>query len=119
MKADPLHWIPPSGESMLDVAERFRRFYLDISFLRSAIVIGHRDQMWGAMQPLEGLSEDELLAVDTDKIVNGGIIHYTSLDPVTGEQAPTIMWKRSVDPMHPETSAGWQVLPHVAERLAA
>ena len=101
---------------MLDVAERFRSFYDDIGFLRSVIVVGHRDQMWGAMQPLEGFGDDELLAVDTEAIGNGQIIHYTSLDPITGDQAPALMWKRSVDPMHHEIPTDWQLLPHIAEK---
>lgn len=116
MHQDPLHWVPPGGESILDVAERWRSFYEDIRGLRSALIVGHRDQMWAAMQQLEYLSDNELLAVDTDEIHNAHIIHYTSLDPETREQAPVLMWKRSVDPLQNDISSGWHILPRVAER---
>lgn len=115
MQSDPLHWIPPDGESILAVAERWRSLYEDIRYLRSVVVIGHRDQIWAAQQPLEHLSEAELLAVNTDEIPNAQIIHYTSIDPETGEQAPALMWKESIDPMKPELSTGWHELTNVVE----
>lgn len=113
MQSDPIHWIPPGGESMLDVTDRWSSFYDDIQNLRSAIVVGHRDQMWAAMQPLEQMSDEELLAVDTETIHNAQVIHYTSLDPETGQAMPTLMWKRSIDPTDPESSTGWQQIPNV------
>lgn len=117
MQSDPLHWIPPGGESMLDVTDRWRSFYDDIQGLESAIVVGHRDQMWAAMQPLEQMSDEELLAVDTEVIHNAQIIHYTSLDPENGQVMPTLMWKRSIDPTYPESSEGWQRIPRIPAGL--
>lgn len=114
MQTDPLHWIPPGGNSVLDVSELWRSFYADIQSLRSAIVVGHRDQIWAAQQPLERLGYDELLAVNTDLICNGRVDHYTSINPETGEQEPDLLWKRSFFPMHPDMQTGWQILPNVA-----
>lgn len=116
MKADPLHWVPPGGESIIDVMKRWRSFHDDIRDLRNVIIIGHRDQMWAAQQPLEHLSDSELLAVNTDNFSNGYIMDYSSISPETGKQAPGLIWKYEVNPMQPETSPGWQILPHVAER---
>lgn len=111
MQTDPLHWLPPGGESILDVAERWRSFYHDIKDMESALIVGHRDQMWAAMQPLEHLSESELLAVNTDDIHNAQIIHYTSLDPETGQETGQLQWKRSIDPMYPDSqTSNWQKL---------
>lgn len=119
MVSDPLHWTPPGGNSILDVAELQTDFLEDIKYIaRSAIVVGHRDSMWASMMPLEGLNEAELAAVNTDDIHNGQIWHYTSIHPETGWQAPQLMWKRSIDPIHPETDTGWQTLPNVVRQYA-
>lgn len=120
MLADRLHWIPPGGQSILDVCENWTSFYKDIQDMRnvrSVIVVGNRDSMWASMKPLEGLSDEELDTIDTDSIHNGQIWYYTSLNPVTKQHAPQLMWKYTVDPMHPETSTGWQILPRIAERF--
>jgi broad specificity phosphatase PhoE len=116
MLADPLHWVPPGGKSMMDMADMLADFYEDIRNVKSAIIVGHRDSMWAFAKMVEGLSDEAFAAYDTESISNGQIWHYTSLDPATGKRAPQLMWKYVVDPMHPETSAGWQILPHIAER---
>jgi hypothetical protein len=92
-------------------------YYEDIRNVKSAIVVGHRDSMWAFAKIIEGLSDDEFAAYDTEGIGNAQVWHYTSLDPATGQQAPQLMWKYSVDPVHPEAATGWQILPHIAERL--
>lgn len=117
MKSDPLHWVPPGpgGEAILPhLVGKFHSFYDDIQDMESAIVVGHRDEMWAAMQPLECLSDDELLAVNTNDIHNAQIIQYTSLDPATGEQAPRLLWKRSVNPISPTVQTPWQYLSQAA-----
>jgi broad specificity phosphatase PhoE len=114
MRSDPLRWVPPGGESILGVAERWRTFHEDISDLGNVIIVGHRDQIWASQQQLERLSDSELLAVNTDDFHNAQVIHYTSVSPQTGREAPALMWKRSVDPLQPEASSGWQILPNVA-----
>lgn len=110
MQTDPLHWVPPGGESIAGVAERWSSFQSDIRSLHSVLIVGHRDQMWAAMQPLEHLSDRQLLAVDTDQIGNAQVIHYMAADPQPGRQTDGFAWKCSVNPVHPETSEGWQRL---------
>lgn len=116
MVLDPLHWVPPEGESLEQVAARFVEFHDDIhDGSRNIILVGHRDQMWSAQIPLEGLSEEEFLAVDTDEIHNAQVVHYTAINPVTGEEAPTLMWKRSHDPTDPsQPMSQWEFLPRIA-----
>jgi NAD+ kinase len=114
MKANPLTWVPPDGESIAQVAVRARQFLSDIEGALTVLAVTHRDWMWAAMQPLEGLSDEELLAVNTDEIHNAHITHYTSIDPVSGEQAPALLWKRSIDPVDLDAEAPWQYLAKAA-----
>lgn len=112
MQANPLRWVPPEGQSIVHVAAKVHQFLDDIKGSRAILAVTHRDWMWAAQQPLEGLSEAELLAVDTDRIHNAQIVHYTSIDPSSGEQAPALLWKRSINPTQPasDRSATWQYL---------
>lgn len=119
MKTDPILWIPPRGESLQAVGTRAGKFLENIEGQHTVIAVTHRDWIWAAQQPLEALSDEAFLAVDTDAIHNAQIIHYTSIDPDSGRQAPTLMWKRSVDPAQPQVRTEWQSLPGVAARFAA
>lgn len=115
MKSDPLHWIPPGGEAIIPhLADQFSSFYDDIKDMETVIVVGHRDNFWAAMSRLEGLSEAEMVKVNTDEIVNNYIMHYTSVSPETRQQSSTPTWKYYIDPMRPETATGWQALPNIA-----
>lgn len=115
MQANPLQWIPPEGQSIMHVTTKVRQFLNDTKGSRTVLAVTHRDWMWAAQRPLEGLSEAELLAVDTDKIHNAQIIHYTSIDPSSGEQAPALLWKRSINPAQPASKgpAAWQYLENL------
>ena len=113
MRSDPLHWVPPQGQSIVDVMRCWQSFYQDIKDLRSVIVVGHRDQIWAAMKDIENLSDDELLAVDTDTIHNGQIIHYTSINPYTDEECMNLAWKRSTN-IEAADGAAWERLPNIA-----
>lgn len=99
MNMYPFHWVPPDGESILKVAGRAARFIEQFKTRRNILVETHRDWMWAAHIPLDGMSIDEALAVDTDEIHNGQILHYTNVDPqdrrVYGD---SFRWKRSVCP---------------------
>jgi broad specificity phosphatase PhoE len=119
MKADPLHWAPPGGKAIVpDVVEQARQFLINIEGARSVIAVTHSDWMWGAMVPLEGLDDNELAAVNTDDIHSTQIFNYSSVNPANGEQALDLTWKLSVDPMRPEASAGWQILPRISETIS-
>ncbi|HEX7368233.1 MAG TPA: phosphoglycerate mutase family protein [Candidatus Saccharimonadales bacterium] len=136
MQRDPLHWVPVGGEAVLPhVMDKTKSILREIGYgdtrLRSSLVVGHRDQIWSFAMPLERLSEDEFLAVDTESMGNGHVICYSSYKPqsngpeyspssgafIPGPDtvAPALLWKLSVDPQDPAASAGWQILPHVAE----
>lgn len=115
MNERPLHWIPPGGESILQVAKRAERFMEKIEGSRNVLTVGHRDWIWAAMLIIERLTEEELAAVDTDAIQNAQIIEYTSINPHTRRAAPALLWKRSVNPVQPEGTNNWQILHHIAE----
>lgn len=116
MKNDPLHWLPPGGESLVpDVAARAAKFMENIEGAQTVIAVTHRDWMWAAQLILERLSEADLLAVDTDEIHNAQIVEYSSINPATGAQAPALLWKRSIDPTVTTGPGEWQIIPHVLE----
>ena len=119
MHHDPLHWLPPEGESLIPgVINRVRQFMTNIAGTETVIAVTHRDWMWAAQLVIEHLSEAELLAINTDELHNAQIVEYTSIDPITGKQAAALMWKRSVDPTATTSPSEWQILPHVAEACA-
>lgn len=90
---------PPGGESILDMSSgRIQGFLSDIEPLESAILMTHRNWIWGAMGPLFGLSREELAAVDTDEIDYCQIIELTSINPGSGERLPYLAWTRSTNP---------------------
>jgi broad specificity phosphatase PhoE len=114
MKDDPLRWVPPGGDAVIPhLTDNFESFYDDIGDLDSAVIVGHRDQIWAAMRHLENLSDAEMLAVDTEVIIPGYTIHYTSINPQTGQESPDLAWRFTVDPLRPQTASGWQALPNV------
>ncbi len=98
MAEDPLHWTPPEGESILDVADKAREFRDQVQSIGSVLCMTHRDWIWAAQMALEGLSELELLAVNTDEIENARIVHYTNINPYDGTLDESLSWKRSVCP---------------------
>jgi broad specificity phosphatase PhoE len=116
MKNDPLNWVPPGGESLLaGVVPRIQQFIENIEDARTVLAVTHRDWMWAAQLVLENLSEADFLAINSDDIHNAQVIEYTSINPTTGEQAPVLLWKRSVDPAVTSGPGAWRILPHIAE----
>jgi broad specificity phosphatase PhoE len=98
---EPLDWVPPGGrESILDIAsERVPELLgkLSANVLQSAIAVTHRDWLWAAHGPIEGLGKDGLMNVDTEAILPAQIIHYTTINPETGlDDGSSRLWKRSV-----------------------
>jgi broad specificity phosphatase PhoE len=103
---DPIHWVPPGGQSILELIQQVEEAVVTIQALRSIIVVTHRDRMWASMVPLEGLRVDELVGVNTDDIANGYVIHNTSIDPETGRQDASRRWVRKISPVDTPDSAG-------------
>lgn len=110
MQREPLHWIPPGGESILEVASRAKQFIDDIDGSETVLAVTHRDWLWAAQLILENLTEDDLVRVNTDLIHNAQIIHYTSINPETGKHAPEISWKMSANPSSQSELPKWQLL---------
>jgi broad specificity phosphatase PhoE len=113
-RSDPLYWVAPGGESIAHVAEDRVRNVLDTLHRESAeqrvICVCHGEVMWAFRLVLERIDDSEFVTLDKDpaeKIHNCTALHYTRLDPATGEQARRPMWKRRA---HPELRDGrWQV----------
>ncbi len=113
MKNNPLHWLPPGGESLVpDVTRRVCQFMENIEGTRTVLAETHRDWIWAAGIVLG-------FTVDTDHIHNGQIIHFTSIDPSTGQQAPELLWVRSIDPMATDGPGEWRTVQHTIELDAA
>ena len=107
MEQQPLHWVPPGGESILEVASRAELFLNSIEGSDTVLAVTHRDWMWAAQLILEELTEGELQEVDTDQIINTQIIHYTSINPETGEQTKEMSWKHSANPTSSDNDQAW------------
>jgi len=109
MQNKPLHWLPPQGEALIpDIVDGIRQFITAIKKFRAVIAVTHRDRMWVALLPLESLTETQLVAINSDDIHNGQVVHYTSVDPVSREVSSELSWKRSVDPAASGSSTAWQ-----------
>lgn len=120
---DPLHWTPPGGESIIDVVSRaveLRRMIQDKSTI---LLMTHRDWLWAAHVPMEGISEDSLLDIDTELIHNSQVMHYTNVDPYDGTIEDMVWWKRSVCPWQNTSEIGQQsnnwVIVQTGDRLPA
>lgn len=99
MSEHPFHWVPPHGESILAVSHRFGELVNDLVNSNNVLIMTHRDVIWAALVPLEGMDLEEVESVNTDTINNGQVIHYTNVNPSTGvAESLEMMWKRSVDP---------------------
>lgn len=121
---DPLHWVPPEGESIMDVAERARELKYHLASRAAVLLETHRDWIWAAHMSWDGLTEQALQTVDTDAIDNAQIIHYTNVDPSDGTLAETLLWKRSVSPWASEaqlaeSSQLWVRLDHTNDFVDA
>jgi len=106
-KRDAFYWVPPSGESLADVALRVDYIIGSLTHheLRpsSAIIVTHFNVMQVFRTRLEGIMQSEfekrLIKVPEHmKIKNGGIIHYTRKDPYTSKVFDTYKWMRIATP---------------------
>jgi len=115
MSAYPFHWTPPGGESLLRVSMRLGELVDDFmqSSATAALCMTHRDVLWAAHLPVDGVSSDRIEQIDTDLLHNGHIVHYTNVNPATGTAEPgSLLWKRSCTPWLAATNAqDWLSLP--------
>lgn len=97
----PFHWVPPGGESLLQVAHRFSSVVEDFMQGKesSAIMMTHRDVIWTSFSALGQVQLDDVLEIDTNKILNGHVIHYTNINPNTFKvESAELIWRRSCTP---------------------
>jgi broad specificity phosphatase PhoE len=98
MHSHPFYWVPPGGESILAVSHRFGELVDDLA-VNNVLMMTHRDVLWAAHVPLDGLALDEIEGIDTDSIHNGQVVHYTNINPTSGlPESMEFTWKRSIDP---------------------
>jgi len=106
---DPHYWIPDNGESMPTLCLRLEKIFDTLHRECSdgnAIVVVHGDVMWAARYILERMRHADILRIERstdphDKIYNCQILHYSRINPITGEKASYLNWMRSVCPTDP------------------
>lgn len=105
------YWSPPGGESM--ATEARLRFESVLGSLhrempgRRVVVVTHGEMMIVARFVLERLTPEEFMQQSeegTHRTRNCQILHYSRIDPITGEQAPFLKWRRSINPYNSELS---------------
>jgi len=120
-KSDPLYWRPPSGESLVEVVDRFGIFMrmLHEEYAgKNIMVLSHGDFMWAAMCSLESLLDDEWerrYGDEAQRIRNTHVFHYTRRNPDTEELDPIINWVRRQHPEDVEPAA-WEPLHPITFR---
>jgi broad specificity phosphatase PhoE len=120
MLADPLHWAPPGGESVSQVADNRVREVFDTLHreeakgARSYIGVAHGEWIWASSLVLDYMFNEEYEASEQDpakKIHNCQVVHRTKIDPVTNERADYLRYVRSVWPWkNPEDTGEWRTV---------
>ncbi len=114
------YWHPRGGESLSsEVRARFTRvldgLHRDPSS-KKVLLVTHGAFMQMVRFEMERMTPE--VWEDTWKqwsIDNCQILHYSRIDPETGEQAPSIRWMRSINPSDPSRSwngGAWQKIEH-------
>lgn len=123
-RKDPLYWAPPAGESIANVAENRVRNMLSTLHRESSednvLVVTHGDFMWSTRLVLERWSDEVFLRYDKDKemtIFNCTVLHYTRIDPDTGEIAPWMRWVRAAHPFCDRTTGVWRMVEQPWQRF--
>ncbi len=103
---DPFYWTPPGGECLAQVCLRTDRvldtLHRECEGSRVILVL-HGETMLAIRVRLERMSQYRFRMLDDSKhphhrIHNGQVIHYTRVNPETGEVSPYLEWVRSVCP---------------------
>lgn len=99
------YWRPLGGETLAgDVRERFESFLTTLhrkAINGKVVAVSHGGWIQTARFVLERLTPDEWLSQVKDpeyKLWNCQTLHYTRINPETGERAPYLKWRRSVCP---------------------
>lgn len=117
-KNDPLYWVAPGGESIAQVAEDRVRNILNTLHRENTgqkvVAVTHGEAMWAFRLVLERLNDEEFALLDKDKsekIHNCEALHYSRLNPETGEQAPRLTWMRRSRPVFEDEKWSVSVSP--------
>lgn len=114
-KRDHFYWMPPSGESLADLALRVDYIIGSLQHAKlrpsSAIIVTHFNVMQVFRTRIERLRQSQfvqkLIKVPEElKIKNGTIIHYTRKDPFTGKIGDTYAWRRIITPWATDVDTG-------------
>lgn len=104
-KQNHWYWRPRGGETLAgDVRERFESFLTTLhrkAADEKVIAVSHGGWMQAARFVLERLTPQEWLSqfrTPEYKLWNCQILHYTRINPETGEKAPYLKWRRSICP---------------------
>lgn len=99
------YWRPRGGETLAgDVRERFESFLTTLhrkAANEKVIAVSHGGWIQAARFVLERLTPDEWLLQFRDpayRLWNCQTLHYTRINPETGEKAPYLKWRRSICP---------------------
>lgn len=118
-QTDKLYWRPPGGESIADVRLRVRDL-LGTLFRecdgQRVVVVTHGEFIIAARAELEYITDEQWIASTLNpshKIYNAQVIHYTRLNPNTGETIPYFGWVRSVCPWMDGVDTGWEPIERI------
>lgn len=117
-EADRYFWRAPNGESMADMVIRlypfFDQLHRECANEEKVIAICHGEEIWATRCRLEYILPDQFNKLDLstkpfDQINNGQILHYTRVNPSSGEVASRLKWVRSICPWDLSRSSNdWQ-----------
>lgn len=100
-KVDPLYWTAPNGESLADVAQnRALTFVSSLSRsskASSVLVVTHEEFMQAMRLTVERMSDEgfmALLASSQGRFHNCELLHYSRVDPFSGEVCKDLCWMR-------------------------
>lgn len=118
MQADPLHWAPPGGESISQVADnRVRELFGTLhrdeeKGVQSVIGVTHGEWIWASRLVLDYMFNEDYASSENDKsqkVNNCQVVHYSRINPNDGTLAPYMKWRKSVWPWKDPSEAGeWQ-----------
>lgn len=108
-ESDPLYWQAPSGESVAGLAEGRVRSLANTLHRENehsnVVVTTHGEFIQAILVFFERWSDEDFIEFDSDpnrKIHNCSVVHFTRIDPVTGELARKLKWRRIAYPVQTE-----------------
>ncbi|MFH0873444.1 MAG: phosphoglycerate mutase family protein [Candidatus Komeilibacteria bacterium] len=118
--SDCFYWAPPGNpsQSMADLCLRIDRvlatLHRECSHMPYVAIVCHGEVMWALCIRLERMTQFRYRELDASKhpfdhIHNCQIIHFSRLNPVSGEETTRMTWKRSICPWDTSLSSNeWQ-----------